>query len=124
MERKEGDMDPKWLLPLSHCSVDTSEVDTLPGQELDSCEALLKELESECLSAFQDAHNAGFYINEYTTKVNALGDKLLEGLRRASEKILKQEEAADPPVVADGKDALKRQERERIKAVLKSSYIS
>jgi hypothetical protein len=119
MERKEGDMDPKWLLPLSHCSVDTSEVDTLPGQELDSCEALLKELESECLSSLQDAHNAGFYINEYTTKVNALGDKLLEGLRRASEKILKQEEAADPPVVADGKDALKRQERERIKAVLK-----
>merc|ERR1712020_215219 len=118
MERKEGDMEPKWLLPVFDGSVETDEVDTQPADDIETSEALLEELESECLSAFQDAHNTGFYINEYTTKVNALGDKLLEGLRRASEKIL-QEEAARMPSVGDGEDAGKRQERERIKAVLK-----
>ena len=60
-------------------------MDTCVANPVATCEALLKELEGECLSAFQDAHNTGFYINEYTTKVNALGDKILEGLRKASE---------------------------------------
>ena len=78
MQRTEGDLEFKWLVPLEHDSVDTSIVD---------CEALLKEIESEMSCAFQDADNAGFYINEYTTKVNSMGDKLLQGLRRASEKI-------------------------------------
>ena len=77
---------------------------------------MLKELESECLSAFQDAHNTGFFINEYTTKVNALGDKILEGLRRASEKIVREEAARTPDVAEDAK---RRADRERIKAVLK-----
>ena len=59
MQRTEGDLEFKWLVPLEHDSVDTSIVD---------CEALLKEIESETSCAFQDAHNAGYYINEYTTK--------------------------------------------------------
>ena len=81
------------------------------ADDIETCEALLKELESECLSAFQDARNAGFYINEYTTKVNALGDKLLEGLRRASENLLK-EEAAHHPLEAEGDDNVQKlQER-------------
>ena len=53
------------------------------------------------MSAFQDAHNTGFYINEYTTKVNSLGDKLLEGLRRASDKIMKQEVTEKPQEAQD-----------------------
>ena len=56
--------------------------------------------------------------NEYTTKVNALGEKLLEGLRRASEKILR-EEANQTPHGPVSKDVEKQKERERIKAVLK-----
>ena len=116
MERKEGDMNPKWLLPVADGSVETDEVDTRPADDIETCEALLKELESECLSAFQDAHNTGFYINEYTTKVNALGDKILEGLRRASEKIVREEAARTPDVAEDAK---RRADRERIKAVLK-----
>ena len=84
MERKEGDMNPKWLLPVSDGSVETDEVDTRPADDIETCAALLRELESECLSAFQDAHNTGFYNNEYTTNANALCDKILEGLRRAS----------------------------------------
>ena len=63
MERKEGDMNPKWLLPVADGSVETDEVDTQPAGDIETCEALLKELESECLSAFQDAHNTGLYIN-------------------------------------------------------------
>lgn len=66
--------------------------------------------------AFQDAHSTGFYINEYTTKVNALGGKILEGLRRASEKIVREEAARTPDVAEDAK---RRADRERIKAVLK-----
>jgi len=103
MERTEGDLDFKWLLPLQEESVDDSILD---------CESLLKEIESETLCAFQDAHNAGYYINEYTTKVNSLGDKLLQGLRRLSEKIVQQEESA-------GEEPGKSKDRERAKAVLK-----
>jgi hypothetical protein len=52
MERKEGDMNPKWLLPVADGNVETDEVDTRPADDIEMCEALLKELESECLSAF------------------------------------------------------------------------
>ena len=93
-------------------------------EDVAKCEALLKELQKECLSAFQDAHNTGFYINEYTTKIHSLGDKLLEGLRRASEKVLKQEEIqsaqeSKSKAAANPKAAANQKERERIKAVLK-----
>ena len=47
MERKEGDMNPKWLLPVADGSVETDEVDTRPADDIETCEALLKELESE-----------------------------------------------------------------------------
>ena len=49
-------------------------------------EQLKREIERETRALFQDTHNTGFYINEYTTKVNVLGDKLLQGLRKAAEK--------------------------------------
>ena len=107
--------------PSADGNVETDEVDTRPADDIETCEALLKELESECLNAFQDAHSTGFYINEYTTKVNALGDKLLEGLRRASEKIVR-EEAARMPDVAE--DAQKRADRERMKLCSNNSRSS
>ena len=66
MERKEGDMSPKWLLPVADDCVETDEVDTRPTDDIETCGALLKELESECSSAFQDAHNTGFYTVSYT----------------------------------------------------------
>ena len=47
MGRKEGDMDPKWLLPLTDGSVETDEVDTHPADGIETCDALLKELKSE-----------------------------------------------------------------------------
>ena len=103
-------------MPAADGSVETDEVDTPSADDMETCAALLKELESECLSAFQDAHNTGFYINEYTTKVNALGEKILEGLRRASAKIVKEEAACTSDAAEDAK---KKAERERIKAVLK-----
>ena len=116
MERKEGDMEPKWLLPVVDGSIETDEVDTLPRDSIETCKALLKELEAECVSAFQDAHNTGFYINVYTTKVNALGEKILQGLRKASEKIVTEERARTSDVAEDPQ---RRADRERIKAVLK-----
>ena len=36
---------------------------------------------------FKMRTNQGFYINEYTTKVHALGDKLMQGLQRIAQKI-------------------------------------
>ena len=80
------------------------------------CEKLYKEIEAECLHAFQDAHNTGFYVNEYTTKVHALGDKLFEGLRRASQKVLDKETAQD---AQDAEASTARaKERARIKSLL------
>ena len=49
-------------------------------------EQLTREIERETRALFQDTQNTGFYINEYTTKVNVLGDRLLQGLRKAAEK--------------------------------------
>ena len=66
MERKEGDMNPKWILPVPDSSVETDEVDTRAADDIEICKALLKEIESECLSAFQDAHNTDFYIQDAT----------------------------------------------------------
>ena len=82
MERSEGDLEPKWLVPLPDDLDEAMVADGIP--ESVDYDALIKELESVCLSAFQDAHNAGFYINEYTTKIHSLGEKLLNGLRRAA----------------------------------------
>ena len=115
MERKEGDLDPKWILPVEDDIADVAAPPVDATEDVAKCEALLKELQKECLSAFQDAHNTGFCINEYTTKIHSLGDKLLEGLRRASEKVLKQEEiqsaqeskskaAANPKAAANQKE--------------------
>ena len=56
-------------------------------------EEFTQEVERETRALFQDAHNVGYYINEYTTKVAVLGDKLLQGLRRAAEKQQDQMEA-------------------------------
>ena len=47
MEREEGDMNPKLLLPVADGSVETDEVGTHPAYDTETCEALLKELESE-----------------------------------------------------------------------------
>ena len=77
-------------------------------------ENLLQEVEQETQGAFQDAHNQGYYINEYTTKVNALGDKLMQGLKRIAQKIHVAE--------ADGnaeKLTTRQRNKERVKTVLK-----
>ena len=76
------------VLPLSDSDSEAS-----PSDDPDLSK-LTAEVERETRSLFQDAHNAGFYINEYTTKVNVLGDKLLLGLRRAAEKQRDQMDAA------------------------------
>ena len=68
------------VLPLSDSDSEGSSSDDPHFDELTA------EVERETRCLFQDAHNAGFYINEYTTKVNVLGDKLLQGLRKAAEK--------------------------------------
>ena len=47
MERTEGDMDPKWLLPVAGGSVETDEVGTRPGDDIQTCQALLNDLNSE-----------------------------------------------------------------------------
>ena len=61
-----------------------------------------------------------FTSTKYTTKVNALGDTILEGLRRASEKIVREEAARTPDVAEDAK---RRADRERIKAVINKKLV-
>ena len=114
-----GDLEPKWLLvPLEdetgalRSSNQLNHADELESY-LRMCEKLWTEIEAECLHAFQDAHNTGFYVNEYTTKVHALGDKLFEGLRRASRKVLDKETAEDAE-----ESTAKTKERARIKSML------
>ena len=89
-EKKEGVQDATWL------------------------EELMQELERETQGAFQDAHNQGFYINEYTTKVHALGDKLMQGLQRIAHKIHAVEAEGSVQQLTT-----RQQNRERIKTVLK-----
>ena len=61
---------------------------------VDDDEKIIEEITRETDLLFQDAHNAGYYINEYTTKVQALGHKLLQGLRKAAER-RRDEKAAE-----------------------------
>ena len=74
------------VFPLSDTEEEEEEEGDAMSSSDDEFDELTAEVERETRCLFQDAHNAGFYINEYTTKVNVLGDKLLEGLRKAAEK--------------------------------------
>ena len=132
MAQTKGDLEPKWFVP----SVQSEQLDVHRTQpvltgavrtqaaetdvqrdssaDVTSLENLLREVEQETQGAFQDAHNQGYYINEYTTKVNALGDKLMQGLKRIAQKI----HAAE----ADGnveKLTTRQRNKERVKTVLK-----
>ena len=108
MARKTGDLEPKSLVaPQKPEPLEVSADSTW-------LESLLQEFEQETQGAFQDAHNQGFYINEYTTKVHALGDKLMQGLQRIAQKIHASE--------ADGsveKLTTRQRNKERVKMVLK-----
>ena len=108
MARKTGDLEPKWLVaPQKPEPLEVSADSTW-------LESLLQELEQETQGAFQDAHSQGFYFNEYTTKVHALGDKLMQGLQRIAQKIHASE--------ADGSVetlTTRQRNKERVKMVLK-----
>ena len=67
------------VLPLSD-----PDSEVCPSGDTDLSE-LAARLDRETPCLFRYAHNAGSDINEYTTYVNVLGNKLLQGLRRAGE---------------------------------------
>ena len=92
MNRASGDLQPKWLVPAETAAPAGTQDESI-SLALDKLDALMRELQSEVQGAFQDAHNTGFYINEYTTKVHSLGDKLFEGMQRIVRKITAQESA-------------------------------
>ena len=106
MNRATGDLQPKWLLPEDDAMDDIS-------MDLDTMQKVMDELESELQGAFQDAHNTGFYINEYTTKVHALGDKLFQGMQRIVNKITAEEASSDVVTTT------RQRNKERTRAILK-----
>lgn len=110
MSRTEGDLEPKWLLDERLPHTETEE-------GLGNCEELMQELEAECRSAFQDAHNTGFYINQYTTKINALGDALMQGLRRACDRL--QSEEATRVNTESSQASAQQKSKQRIAALLR-----
>jgi hypothetical protein len=108
MARKEGDLSPKWFVPAEQSETAESTLDA-------TClENARQELERETQGAFQYAHNQGFYINEYTTKVHALGDKLMQGLQRIAQKVLATEAEGSVEQLTT-----RQRNKERIKSVLK-----
>ena len=123
MARHTGDLEAKWFVPdntEADAVIDADAPSDTTASDLTALEALLKELEQELKGAFQDAHNTGFYINEYTTKINALGDKLLEGFQRVVRKIQAGEEAeASLPDGSSGKQTTRQRNRARVQTILK-----
>ena len=71
----------------------------------------VQEIQKETEAMYQDSHNTGFYINEYMTKINAIGDKLLLGLHRASEKHVEETAASSQK---DGAELTKLQKAKKM----------
>jgi hypothetical protein len=93
-EEMSEDCNTSLLLPPSGTQADQDPYVATAIQVSCEVDTLMEEMQRETAYLFQDAHNAGFYINEYTTKLAVLGDKLLPGLRRAAEKQQQEMELA------------------------------
>jgi hypothetical protein len=78
---------------------------------MDEDDKIFEEIARETDLLFQDAHNAGYYINEYTTKVEALGNKLLQGLRKVTEK--RRDEQATEECSAASKELTASEKRKK-----------
>ena len=52
----------------------------IPRADAEEFQELAKPLKREIIASFVDAHNAGYYINSYTTKVNPTMDNVLRRL--------------------------------------------
>ena len=68
MERKEGDMNPKWLLPVPHSSVETDEVDTRPADNIKTCEALLNSTASRSQAPAETTASTSGNIRQASSK--------------------------------------------------------
>ena len=73
MNRSAGDLQPIVLIAGDFMQIP-------PAHELSLADdlQLMEELDSELQGAFQDAHNTGSYIIEYTTKINAMQDDFMD----------------------------------------------
>ena len=75
-----------------------------PAEHSEAVAALKDASSRAALAAFVDAHNAGYYINAYTTKLNPTMDdvlqRLLEGVRRLTEEW--QDRETEPAAAAKG----------------------
>jgi len=78
----------------------------------DATAAAMKACLASGRAIFTDAHNAGFYINSYTTKVNPTMDnvmrRLMEGVRRLHDTWKHEEENADTEPTSSSKQAFRR----------------
>ena len=78
----------------------------------DATAAAMKASFASGRAIFIDAHNAGFYINSYTTKVNPTMDnvmrRLMEGIRRLHDAWKHEEENADTTITSSSRRAFRR----------------
>ena len=85
-------------------------------EELAEVEKVYKECNLAAHNAFVDNHNAGYYINSYTTKLNPTLDnalkRLLESVRRLQSE-WQEQEAAKLPSGAASQDNDERAEARR-----------
>ncbi len=92
-----------------------SELPQVPWKTLGADDATASAIKA-CFAAgraiFIDAHNAGFYINSYTTKVNPTMDnvlhKLMDGIRRLHEAWKNEDETPDAEATTSSRKAFRR----------------
>ena len=116
---------PEWPADTKNLLADARDPSQTAAHEpttgmMDAAELLYEAGSRAALAMFVDAHNANYYMNSYTTKMNPTMDtvleKLLAGVRRLNDEW--READAQPPPKADGTAGRRRSDFRRTVQIL------